>query len=137
MSWDDEWVELKNGDRVRKDDVIHYNKRMGKAVYRLRNDSGINYTEETLEEFDEAMGRIFVFGRPPRFIAGGLFNPEWLFSIDGTKVGGAVVYNYPFKVGGIIEIDGEKFCVSTVVNHFDSEEGWRCRIEFRNFKELT
>ena len=112
MSWDDEWVELKNGDRVRKDDVIHYNKRMGKAVYRLRNDSGINYTEETLEEFDEAMGRVKHAGfiGAPRFNECETFKPEW-----DDAGGGCVTCNYhKFNLFDVLVIDDKSYFVSAV-----------------------
>jgi len=58
MSWDDDWMELKNGDRVRREQVNHYSKRKDIVAYQLYGDSHMRYTDETIEEFDKAMGRV-------------------------------------------------------------------------------
>jgi len=58
MSWDDEWVELRGGDRVRREDIRYYTDRCGKAYYKIRGHDGGMYTaEETMKEMDALLGR--------------------------------------------------------------------------------
>jgi len=59
--WDDSWMQLPDGTRIKKTMVLWYGRRASSltTTYRFKEDPNLYMTQMSPEDFDKEMGRVY------------------------------------------------------------------------------